>query len=155
MLMPDRAAIAGLVPHQGTMCLLDRTLSWDGAGILCETDRHRDPDNPLRRDGLLPAICGVEFALQAMALHGALGAGAAQPVGFVSSLRDVALEATRLDHLPGALRIEATALVAESGGFIYRFAISHAGTALLHGQAAIILASPSAVPPGAPLATPA
>jgi predicted hotdog family 3-hydroxylacyl-ACP dehydratase len=143
MLMPDRAAIARLVPHQGAMCLLDRALSWDATGILCETDRHRDPANPLRRDGMLPAICGLEFALQAMALHGALTAGAAQPLGFVSSLREVALEALWLDHLPGPLRIEAEALVAESGGFIYRFAICHAGSALLHGQAAIILSTPA------------
>lgn len=139
----DRAAIARLVPHDGAMCLLDRALSWDATGILCETDRHRDPDNPLRRDGILPAICGLEFALQAMALHGALTAGAAQRVGFVSSLREVALEAARLDHLPGPLRVEATALVAESGGFIYRFAIAHAGAPLLHGQAAVILAAPA------------
>jgi predicted hotdog family 3-hydroxylacyl-ACP dehydratase len=144
MLMPDGAAIARLVPHHGAMCLLDRVLSWDASSILCETDRHHDPANPLRRDGLLPAICGLEFALQAMALHGALTAGAAQPLGFVSSLREVALEVSRLDHLPGPLRIEAEALVAESGGFIYRFAISHAGAPLLHGQAAIILSSPLA-----------
>ncbi|MGK7868390.1 phosphotransferase [Falsiroseomonas sp. E2-1-a20] len=141
--MPDHAAIARLVPHQGAMCLLDRALSWDATTILCETDRHRDTANPLRRDGILPAICGVEFALQAMALHGALTAGARQPLGFVSSLREVALDATRLDHLTGPLRIEAEALVAESGGFIYRFAISHAGAALLHGQAAIILSTPA------------
>lgn len=139
MLMPDRAAIAYLVPHDGAMCLLDHALSWDETNIVCETERHRDPQNPLRRDGILPAICGLEFALQAMALHGALTAGAAQKLGFVSSLRDVALEAERLDHLPGPLRVEATALFAEPGGFIYRFALSHGGTPLLHGQAAIIL----------------
>jgi predicted hotdog family 3-hydroxylacyl-ACP dehydratase len=147
MLMPGREAIARLVPHQGAMCLLDRALSWDATTILCESGRHRDPDNPLRRDGILPAICGLEFALQAMALHGALRAGAAQPLGFVSSLREVALGATRLDHLPGPLRIEAEALVAESGGFIYRFAISHGGESLLHGQAAIILSATMAATP--------
>lgn len=140
----DAAAIARLVPHQGAMCLLDAALACDATRILCTSMRHRDPANPLRRDGLLPAICGVEFALQAMALHGALTAGAPQPTGFVSSLRDVALQATRLDDLPGALRIEAEALVAESGGFIYRFSVSHAGGMLLSGQAAIILAHESA-----------
>jgi predicted hotdog family 3-hydroxylacyl-ACP dehydratase len=143
MLMPDGPAIARLVPHQGAMCLIDRALSCDAQTILCETDRHRDPANPLRRDGLLPAICGLEFALQAMALHGGLTAGAAQPVGFVSSLREVTLGATRLDDLPGPLRIEATALVAETGGFIYRFTMSHAGQPLLQGQAAIILSVPA------------
>ncbi|MCO6418007.1 phosphotransferase [Siccirubricoccus sp. KC 17139] len=133
------AAIAGLVPHQGSMCLLDRALSWDAAEILCATDRHRDPANPLRRDGMLPAVCGLEFAFQAMALHGALNAGGAQRPGFVSSLREVALEAERLDDIPGELRIAATALMAEAGGFIYRFAITAGDRRLLHGQAAVIL----------------
>ena len=121
------------------MCLLDRAAFWDFSRILCETERHRDPVNPLRRDGMLPAVCGVEFALQAMALHGALTSGAPQPVGFVSSLRDLALHVDRLDDLADPLRIEAEALVAEAAGFIYAFAISAGDRPLVAGQAAIIL----------------
>lgn len=141
MLTPPlrREDIARLVPHQGAMCLLDRAVLWDFSRILCETERHRDPENPLRRDGILPAICGVEFALQAMALHGALTSGAPQPVGFVSSLRDLALQVDRLDDLADPLRIEAVALVAEAAGFIYRFGISAGDRLLIGGQAAIIL----------------
>jgi len=135
-----RAAIARLVPHQGAMCLLDRALAWDAGRILCEADSHAAADNPLRRDGLLPAVCGLEFALQAMALHGALTSAAGrQPAGFVSSLRDVRLEAERLDTIAGPLRITAEALIAEARGFIYRFDISGEGRSLLGGQAAIIL----------------
>ena len=135
----EHAGIARLVPHGGAMCLLDRALSWDETRILCESVRHRDPANPLRRDGMLPAICGLEFAFQSMALHGALRAGVAQPVGFVSSLREVALGAERLDDIAAPLRIEAEALVAEPGGFIYRFDVSAEGRSLLSGQAAVIL----------------
>jgi predicted hotdog family 3-hydroxylacyl-ACP dehydratase len=135
----DTSAIARLVPHGGAMCLLDRALAWEAEGILCESERHRDPAMPLRRDGLLPAICGVEFALQAMALHGALTAAAPQPMGFVSSLRELNLGAIRLDDIPGPLRIEAFTLVAEAGGFIYRFTVSGGGRVLLAGQAAVIL----------------
>ncbi|MCW8086855.1 phosphotransferase [Sabulicella glaciei] len=136
----DAEAVARLVPHAGAMCLLDRVLHWEEARILCETARHRDPTHPLRRDGMLPSVCGVEFALQAMALHGALGQGAAQRRGFVSSLRDVALHVPRLDEVPGPLAVEAEALVAEASGFIYRFAVRGAGATLLEGQAAVILA---------------
>jgi predicted hotdog family 3-hydroxylacyl-ACP dehydratase len=143
MLTPplDHAAIARLVPHQGGMCLLDRALAWDAARITCETAAHAAPDNPLRRDGMLPAVCGLEFALQAMALHGALtaGDGAPQPAGFVSSLREVRFGAERLDTVPGALRITAEALIAETRGFIYRFEVSGDGAVLLSGQAAVIL----------------
>ena len=144
MLTPplDRGAIARLVPHSGAMCLLDRALAWDADGIACEADRHRDPANPLRRDGHLPAVCGVEYALQAMALHGALlaGGGEAQPAGYLSSLRDVSLgESPRLDTVAGPLGVRARALAAEAGGFIYRFEVEGGGRILLTGQAAIIL----------------
>jgi predicted hotdog family 3-hydroxylacyl-ACP dehydratase len=138
--MLSRQAIAALVPHQGAMCLLDRALEWDAERILCEAESHASPDNPLRRDGMLPAVCGLEFALQAMALHGALGAGGVpQRAGFVSSLRDVRMAASRLDTVAGPLRIEATALVAEASGFIYRFKVAGEGRSLLSGQAAVIL----------------
>ena len=143
MLTPPlgRAAIARLVPHAGAMCLLDRALAWDAEGIACEADGHRDPGNPLRRDGRLSAVCGVEYALQAMALHGALLAGAAaQPAGYLSSLRDVSLGgAGRLDAAAGPLGVRARALAAEAGGFIYRFEVEGEGRTLLMGQAAIIL----------------
>ena len=135
--------IMSLIPHQGAMSLLDRAVLWDFSRILCETERHHDPANPLRRDGILPAVCGVEFALQAMALHGALTSGAPQPVGFVSSLRDLALHVDRLDDLAEPLSVEATALVAEASGFIYRFGISAAERLLIAGQAAIILQRPA------------
>jgi predicted hotdog family 3-hydroxylacyl-ACP dehydratase len=137
--MLNAAEIARLVPHAGAMCLLDRALSWDAMRILCATSRHRAPDNPLRRDGMLPAVCGLEFAHQAMALHGALGAGAPQPMGFVSSLREVTLGRDRLDDLPGELTVEAEAIVAESAGFIYRFAVRTGDEVVLAGQAAVIL----------------
>ena len=139
MLSVDRAAIARLVPHHGAMCLLDRAVAWDGTRILCATERHRDAVNPLRRDGMLPAICGLEFAFQAMALHGALGAGGPQSAGFVASLREVALEVERLDDIAAPLRVEAEVLLAEPGGFIYRFALRVEDAVLLAGQATIIL----------------
>ena len=146
MLTPplDHAAIARLVPHQGAMCLLDRALDWNAERITCEAVAHAAPDNPLRRDGMLPAVCGLEFALQAMALHGALTAAAPQPAGFVSSLREVRLGAARLDTVPGRLRITAEALIAEARGFIYRFEVAGGGAVLLSGQAAVILPEPAA-----------
>lgn len=148
MLTPPlgRDAIARLVPHGGAMCLLDRALAWDAEGIACEADNHRDPANPLRRGDGLPLVCGVEYALQATALHGALTAGgAAQPAGYLSSLRDVSFDgaAPRLDAVAGPLAVRARALAAEAGGFIYRFEVEGEGRILLTGQAAIILPRPA------------
>ncbi len=143
MLSPplDHAAIAGLVPHAGRMCLLHRVTGWDHDGIRAVATGHRDAGNPLRRDGLLPAVCGVEYALQAMAVHGALtgGAGAAQPPGFLASLRNLSLGAARLDDVAEDLLVEATALAREARSFIYSFTVSAGGRVLLSGQAAIII----------------
>lgn len=134
------AAIAALVPHQGAMCLLDRVEACDASGIVCTATSHRDPAHPLRRGAMLPAVCGLEYALQAMALHGALTAGAAQGVGFLAALSRVALGAERLDDVGGDLRITATALAQESRGFIYGFEITGEGRALLSGRATVVLA---------------
>ena len=67
-----QAQIAELIPHSGTMCLLQALDAWDKQHIACRADNHRDPHNPLRtRSGLL-APNAIEYAAQAMALHGAL-----------------------------------------------------------------------------------
>jgi len=135
-----RAEIAALIPHQGAMCLLDRVVACDAAMIACEADTHRDAANPLRRDGALPAVCGLEYGLQAMALHGAVTAGAPQGPGFVAALAGVELRAERLDEVAGALAVEAEALSRESRGFIYRFAVHGDGRLLLSGRATVVLA---------------
>jgi predicted hotdog family 3-hydroxylacyl-ACP dehydratase len=139
-------AIRRLVPHQGAMCLLDRALSWDAERILCETERHAWPGNPLRRDGRLPAACGLEFAFQAMALHGALaasgdGAPGPQRPGLVAAMREARVAVARLDDVPGRLRVAAEALAADARGFSYRFEVSTAvgRRTLLAGQALVML----------------
>jgi predicted hotdog family 3-hydroxylacyl-ACP dehydratase len=68
----NHAAICARLPHAGRMCLLERLESWDGDSITCIATSHRDADNPLRRGGRLHAVAGVEYAAQAMALHGSL-----------------------------------------------------------------------------------
>ena len=136
----SREAIARLVPHQGAMCLLDRVESCGAEGIACFATSHRDAGNPLRRDEMLPAICGLEYALQAMALHGALTDGAAQGMGFLAGLSGVSLAAERLDTVAGPLHIAATALARESRGFIYGFMVSGGGRPLLSGRGTVVLA---------------
>ncbi len=68
----NHAAICARLPHAGRMCLLERLEFWDGDSITCIATSHRDADNPLRRGGRLHAVAGVEYAAQAMALHGNL-----------------------------------------------------------------------------------
>src|SRR2546429_2675949 len=68
----DRQWIEQHIAHKGRMCLLDEVLSWDAARIRCRSATHRSADNPLRLHGRLGAACGIEYAAQAMAVHGAL-----------------------------------------------------------------------------------
>jgi predicted hotdog family 3-hydroxylacyl-ACP dehydratase len=68
----NRAWIEARIPHQGRMCLLDEVLDWNAQHIRCRTATHRALDNPLRSHGRLGTACGIEYAAQAMALHGAL-----------------------------------------------------------------------------------
>lgn len=134
--------VAALVPHAGAMVLLDRVEAWDADGILCRARSHLDPGNPLRRGGRLSACCGLEYALQAAALHGALTAGGvAQRAGYVAALRAVALHVDRLDDPAlGELRVAARLERQEAGGIIYALDVHAAdGTALLSARATIAL----------------
>ena len=75
----DRSWIEQHIPHKGRMCLLDEVLNWDATQIRCRSATHRTTDNPLRAHGRLGAVCGIEYAAQAMAVHGAL-VGASAPL---------------------------------------------------------------------------
>ena len=90
----DRDALAALLPHAGAMCLLDAVESYDGQRIVCTTMQHRNRHNPLAVDGRLGCVQGIEFAAQAMAIHGAQlasPAGVRPSVGWLASVRDCVL----------------------------------------------------------------
>ena len=139
--MLDHAAIAARIPHQGSMCLLDAVIDWSATAISCRAISHTDPHNPLRAEGRLGAAAGIEYAAQAMAVHGALLAdpGEGPRQGYLASVRGVRLHVARLDDLPGELGVEAERLSGDANNILYRFSVSHAGRSLLEGRAAVIL----------------
>lgn len=136
-----RREIARLIPHAGAMCLLDGVVAWDRDSIRCYSGRHRAPDNPLRQGGRLGILCGIEFAAQAMAVHGALaGAVGERPrAGYIASLREVTCRGNRLDALEGDLVISATRLVGDDDRVAYAFAIRCEAQELLAGRATVLL----------------
>ena len=147
--MLDRASIAARIPHQGSMCLLDAVLAWDSGQIHCRASSHRQPDNPLRAAERLGAACGIEYAAQAMAVHGALLApeGAPPRPGYLASVRSVQLAVDRLDDLPQDLDIVAERLSGDENNILYHFRVEHAGDLLLSGRAAVMLvAQPESSP---------
>ena len=140
--MSGRAAIEALVTHAGTMCLWDEVVSWDGDRIVLRADNHRDPAHPLRSGGRLRALHLCEYGAQAMAVHGGLraraGGGVARP-GLLVALRGVVLHVDRIDDLPGPLEGMAEQLAHSPDSQQYAFRISHAGTLLAEGRAAVML----------------
>jgi predicted hotdog family 3-hydroxylacyl-ACP dehydratase len=141
----DHAGIAARVPHAGSMCLLDRLLSWDATSIECRAISHRDAANPLRgHDGLL-AVCAIEYAAQAMALHGGLSApeGSAPRPGYIASVRSVQASVARLDDIDGELVVTAERLAGDASQVLYAFDVrDEAGRSLVTGRAAVVLNTP-------------
>jgi len=137
----DRGVIAELIPHQGSMSLLEGILRWDASSIVAVTAGHRAADNPLRSHGRLRAVHLCEYGAQAAAVHGGLVARAAGTVaapGYLVSLRDVTLACQHIDDLVGELTIHAQLLLQDSGSWQYLFEAAHAGAILASGRVAII-----------------
>lgn len=137
----EKTDIARLIPHQGTMCLLAGVSHWDENRIVCRADSHRLADNPLRQQGRLGAACAIEYAAQAMALHGALLAGyeEAPRAGYLTSVREVQLTVATLDDVVADLDIEVERLMGDENNVMYRFTVSAAGQPLARGRAAVRL----------------
>jgi predicted hotdog family 3-hydroxylacyl-ACP dehydratase len=146
-MLVTRAEIAGLIPHTGPMCLLDGVLQWDSSRIRCISRSHHAADNPLRADGRLPAVCGIEYAAQAMAVHGGLArqAGSKPRRGLLASVRDMACSRDRLDDLDGDLIVDAELEAGDGNRVIYRFTLRVGDVEVLNGRAAVVL-DPSSPP---------
>jgi len=123
------------------MCLLAAVSQWSEHAIACRAISHHDPGNPLRAEGRLGAANGIEYAAQAMAIHGALLANADDTPrqGYLTSVRSVTLHVARLDDLPGELLVEAERLSGDANNIIYRFSLKHGDRCLLEGRAAVVL----------------
>jgi predicted hotdog family 3-hydroxylacyl-ACP dehydratase len=122
------------------MCLLDEVLEWDNLQTRCRSGTHRSPDNPLRSFGQLGAACGIEYAAQTMAVHGALvaeAAGSAAPPGFLASVRAVRLQVSRLDDVEHDLVTVVRRVVGDAGTALYEFSVFAGERLLLSGRAAI------------------
>ena len=131
--------IDGLLPHAGHALMIDRVVRWDEAEILVATQRHRSPDNPLRRADRLAAVHLAEFGAQAMAIHGGLrnrAAGLPMQPALLVSVRDLELQRDYIDDLAGELEITARPLLVNAAGWQYVFTVTHAGAVIASGRVA-------------------
>jgi predicted hotdog family 3-hydroxylacyl-ACP dehydratase len=137
----NKAEIRTLIPHSGLMCLLDEVTQWDDRSITCVTNTHRDPANPLRRDGRLSALHAFEYGAQAAAVHGGLRArsvGEIAPPGYLAALRDAHLHTARLDDIASPLRICANHLFGDGANTIYECRVLAGNILLANGRITII-----------------
>jgi predicted hotdog family 3-hydroxylacyl-ACP dehydratase len=130
------------------MCLLEEVLDWDEERIRCRAITHRDADHPLIAHGRLGIACGIEYAAQAMAVHGALGAGAAESgtsgagkpaSGFLAGVRSVRFHAARLDDVAADLICEAVRVAGDGASALYEFELRADAVCLLRGRATVVL----------------
>ena len=136
-----RGALERLLPHRGAMCLLDSVVSWDDGTIECRASSHRATGNPLRLDGRLPAVAAIEYAAQAMAVHGGLRAAPGQnaPPGYLVAVRDARLLVATLDDIAADLEVSATCQVADATGLVYTFTVQAGGRRIADGRATVVL----------------
>ncbi|HEU0197148.1 MAG TPA: hypothetical protein VFQ88_08070 [Nevskiaceae bacterium] len=137
-------AIETLIPHGGAMSLLDAVTFWDALNLYARASSHRDLNHPLRRHNRLSAIHLVEYAAQAMAVHGGLVARANQQCakpGLLADVRDVRLLVERIDDITSDLEIRVTRLVAAASGWIYSFEVSANRRTLATGRVTIMMAA--------------
>jgi predicted hotdog family 3-hydroxylacyl-ACP dehydratase len=133
--------ICGLMPHAGEMCLIERLLEWDDENIRCLALSHLSPRNPLRSNGRLSAIHGIEYGAQAVGLHGGLLArkrGESPAAGYLVSVRGVKIHQQRLDGTDQPLSISARQLLADDHNLLYAFRLTLNDRPVTEGRVAII-----------------
>jgi predicted hotdog family 3-hydroxylacyl-ACP dehydratase len=151
MLLPpatlNATEIALRVPHRGAMCLLDSIESWSEETISAHAIIQVDK-NPLAIAGQLDSTAAVEYAAQAMAVHGALLAevAAAQGnpqrkplMGFLASVRNITCLRPWLDETNHPLRITATRTAGTESPVSYDFSVGTGKVVYVTGKATVVL----------------
>ena len=142
--MLKKTEIEALLPHQGSMFLLDQVSRFDRNEIECSAISHRDPHNPLRHQDQLPAHVTIEYAAQAAGVHGGLLNRELYPdapaqMGYLAVISNLRWSVDRLDDLPDALHIHARRTAVTGGGRAYRVRIEHQSVLIMSGDLIIAL----------------
>ncbi len=152
----NKSDICQLLPHSGSMCLIDQIISWDDNELIAHSRSHHDNNNPLRNNLLsnshsLSSIIGIEYAAQTMALHAGLLAekeNQGRPNknnlgGYLATTRKVVIGSNSLcppDTEPFApLVIQVSVLMRDTQGYTYQFNIHSQHVNIISGQLTIFL----------------
>ncbi len=141
--MIERDELCSLIPHSGSMCLLDRVIEWNDTEIVCETFSHQNSENPLRCEQGLSSVTGIEYGGQAMAVHGSLlgSAQTEEQTLYLAAVRDVQFEVNWLHDIEQPLTVRAERLMADVNGMIYQFSVLVLSRLLVHGRLTVIMSA--------------
>ena len=137
----EHQELCELIPHAGSMCLLDRVISWNEDEISCRATSHRDPENPLRCADGLSSLQGIEYGAQAMAVHGGLlmrQQGETMSEGYLAAVKNVDLHVDWLHDIEVPLLIHAKRLLAQGGQFMYEFSMLAEDRKLIEARAIVM-----------------
>lgn len=151
----DRTAIEQLIPHTGSMCLLDSVQQWDEHAIVCLTASHRRADNPLlpAAGQSLDAVILVEYGAQAAAVHAALlrraNGAAAQDnktagigpgrTAFLGAIKKLQLIQRQVDPAIEQLTIKARCELNSADGAIYQLDCGSASGPIISARVVLVL----------------
>jgi predicted hotdog family 3-hydroxylacyl-ACP dehydratase len=151
MLMPpltlNKIEIALRVPHKDAMCLLDTVESWSSDDIFANAIID-SKTNPLMIEGQLDSTAAIEYAAQAMAVHGALlsevaaakGDSQRKPsMGFLASVRSVVCHKPWLHESTNPIAISATRTAGTVSPVSYDFSVSAREEVYVTGKATVVL----------------
>lgn len=133
----DAAALYEGLPHSGSMRLLDSVMSHTVSTIDCQAGNPND--NPLKRGNKVPVWAALEYAAQALALHGLLNAknSAANPViitAFVVSIKHMFCFAGSLGDTGKPLQVSARIVATQPGAASCEFILVNDDKPLALGQ---------------------
>lgn len=134
----SRKAIEERLPHAGSMCLLDEITAVNKQTLTACAISHQDKLNPLMLDGKIATINGVEYAAQAMAVHGSFLSEKTQS-GYIATVRNIELFTPYLpqNNLPLIINVEQ--LMSDKNGFTYQFQIQCKQQNIISGKITIFL----------------
>ena len=134
----NKSQFAHLIPHAGSMILIDSVDCWTAKQIVCRTRSHQNPANPLRLNGQLSAMHLIEYGAQTTAIHGGLLTGKAAP-GFLAAARGAHFYVDTLDDIADEIIITASAELKIQNGAVYALTINDADHKLLFDARATVV----------------
>jgi predicted hotdog family 3-hydroxylacyl-ACP dehydratase len=134
--------VGGLIPHRGTMCLLDSVDRWNEEEILCRATSHRRVDHPLRDPAGLRGLSAIEYGAQAIAAHVGLlkRAACSEPsIGWLVAARDVEVFVPLLNQLDSILTVRARVVLTQDAGAVYDVTVTAGAQQVMTGRLSVMM----------------